>query len=68
MISLTDFLEIMTFLLVIKLMLPVTQSDIKKRSKFQRFLFSGFVDKNELRAAVLANNRDMDEQQRFLID
>jgi len=54
----------MTFFLVVKLMLPTTPSEKEKRSKFQRFLFNGFADKNELRAAVLANNPDMDQSQR----
>ena len=49
----------MTFFLVVKLMVPITPSDKETRSKFQRFLFKGFADKNELRAAILANNPDM---------
>jgi len=56
--------EMMTFFLVVKLMIPITPSDKEKRSKFQRFLFKGFADKNELRAAVLANNPDMGQSQR----
>jgi hypothetical protein len=31
-------------------------------------LFNGFADKNELKAAILANNPDMDEDQRSLVD
>ena len=64
MSSISALVEMMTFFLVVKLMLPITPSDKNKRSKFQRFLFKGFADKNELRAAVLANNPDMDESQR----
>ena len=31
-------------------------------------MFNGFADKNELKAAILANNPDMDEDQRSLVD
>jgi len=51
----------MSFFLVAKLMLPITLSDKEKRSKFQRFFFNGFADKNELKAAILANNPDMNQ-------
>ena len=54
-------LEMMSFFLVAKLMLSITLSDKEKRSKFQRFLFNGFADKNELKAAILANNPDMNQ-------
>ena len=64
MSSISLFVEIMTFFLVVKLMLPTIPSDKEKRSRFQRFLFKGFADKNELRAAVLANNPDMNQSQR----
>jgi len=49
-------------------MIPITPSEKENRSKFQRFLFKGFADRNELRAAVLANNPDMNESQRSLMD
>ena len=49
-------------------MLPITKTDKEKRSKFQRFLFNGFADKNELKAAILANNPHMDADQRSLVD
>ena len=49
-------------------MLPITPSDKEKRSEFQRFLFKGFADINELRAAILQNNHDIDEEQRSLIE
>lgn len=39
-------LELLTYFLVVKLMLPTTQYDKEKRSKFQRFLFKGFADKD----------------------
>ncbi len=68
MINISALVELMTFFIVVKLMLPITPSDKEKRSKFQRFLFKGFADKNELRAAVLANNPDMDQDQRSLMD
>jgi hypothetical protein len=58
----------MTFFLVVKLMLPITPSDKEKRSKFQRFLFKGFADKNELKAAILQNNQDIDGEQRSMIE
>ena len=59
--------EMMTFFLVVKIMLPITPSDKETRSKFQRFLFKGFANKNELRAAVLANNPDINTDQRSLV-
>jgi hypothetical protein len=49
-------------------MLPITQSEKEERSKFQRFLFQGFADINELKAAVFANNPDVDQELRSLID
>ena len=64
MVAISNLVEIMTFFLVVKLMLPIIPSEKEKRSKFQRFLFKGFADKNELRAAVLANNPDMNQSQR----
>ena len=64
MYSISVLVEMMTFFLVVKLMLPITPTDKNKRSKFQRFLFKGFADKNELRAAVLANNPEMNQSQR----
>jgi hypothetical protein len=45
-------------------MLPITYSDKETRSKFQRFLFKGFADKEELKAAIFANNPDMTDEQR----
>ena len=45
-------------------MLPLTKSDKEKRSKFQRFLFNGFANREELEAAIFANNPDMTEEQR----
>ena len=68
MINISALVELMTFFIVVKLMLPITPSDKEKRSKFQRFLFKGFADKSELRAAVIANNPDMDRNQRSLMD
>ena len=61
-------LEMTTFFLVVKLMLPITPSEKEKRSKFQSFLFKGFADKNELKAAVLANNPDMNKDQRSIVE
>ena len=68
MIAISNLVEMTTFFLVIKLMLPITPSDKETRSKFQKFLFQGFVDKNELKAAVLANNPDMNQEQRQIMD
>jgi len=58
----------MTFFLVVKIMLPITHSEKENKSKFQRFLFKGFADVNELRAAVLTNNPGMDFEERALMD
>ncbi len=44
--AILHLVELMTFFLVVKLMIPITPSDKEKRSKFQRFLFKGFADKN----------------------
>jgi len=57
--DISSILELTTFFLVVKVMLPITPSDKKTRSRFQRFLFKGFADKHELKTAVLANNPDM---------
>jgi hypothetical protein len=67
-ICLANLLELCTFFLVVKLMLPITQSDRKLRSKFQRFLFKGFADINELKAAILVNHIVMTEEQRARVD
>jgi hypothetical protein len=58
----------MTFFFVVKIMLPITKTDKEKRSKFQRFLFNGFADKDELKAAILANNLHMNADQRSLVE
>jgi hypothetical protein len=42
--SISALVEMMTFFLVVKLMLPITPSEKEKRSEFQRFLFKGFAD------------------------
>ena len=57
-----------TFFLVVRMMIPITKQDKEARSKFQRFLFNGFADKNELKAAILANNPSMDADQRSLVE
>jgi hypothetical protein len=49
-----NLLEMLTFFLVVKLMLPFTRADKENKSKFKKFLFNGFADKHELKAAVLA--------------
>ena len=43
-----NLLEMATFLLVVKLMLPITLSDKDSRSKYQKFLFKGFLDRDHL--------------------
>ena len=67
-ICIQQVIELITFFLVVKLMLPITPSDKEKRSKFQRFLFKGFADINELKEAILQNNRDIDDEQRSMIE
>jgi hypothetical protein len=57
-------LETLTFFLVVKMTLPITQSEKETRSKFQRFIFKGFADMEELKAAVFANNPEMTAEQR----
>ena len=61
-------IEMSTFFYVVKMMLPITKNDKETRSKFQRFLFNGFADKKELKAAILANNPHMDADQRSLVE
>ncbi len=61
-------IEMITFFLVVRMMIPITKTDKQTRSKFQRFLFNGFADKNELKAAILANNPGMDADQRSLVE
>jgi len=61
---LPDLFQALIFLLVGKLMLPITKSGKEKRSKFQRFLFNGFANREELESAIFANNPDMTEEQR----
>jgi hypothetical protein len=61
---LTQLLQVLSFLLVVKMMLPITQSDRQKRSEFQRFIFNGFANREELETAIFVNNPDMTEEQR----
>jgi hypothetical protein len=61
---LSNLMQVLTFSLVIKLMLPITKSERERQSKFQRFLFNGFANKEELEAAIFANNPDMTEEER----
>ena len=64
----SDIIVMTTFFLVVRMMLPITKNDKETRSKFQRFLFNGFADKDELKAAILANNPHMDADQRSLME
>jgi hypothetical protein len=46
--DLEDVVAILMFFLVVRLLLPLTQSDKETRSKFQTFLFNGFANPHEL--------------------
>jgi hypothetical protein len=46
----------LTFFLVIKILMPMTNEEKDNKSQFRKFLFNGFADKNELKAAVFAQN------------
>ena len=39
-----NLLEMLTFFLVIKLMLPITPAEKENKSQFRNFLFNGFAD------------------------
>jgi branched-subunit amino acid ABC-type transport system permease component len=47
-VCLQDLIQMLTFFLVVKLMIPLTKSEKEKRSKFQQFIFKGFADIKEL--------------------
>ena len=58
----------LTFLLVIKIMMPMTNEEKDNKSQFRKFLFNGFADKNELKAAVFAQNPLMQSEERSLME
>ena len=39
-----SLLEMLTFFLVVKLMLPITHAEKENKSQFRNFLFNGFAD------------------------
>jgi hypothetical protein len=53
-LCINNLLEMLTFFLVVKLMLPFTQKEKENKSQFKKFLFNGFADRHELKAAILA--------------
>lgn len=59
LLDLDNTTEILIFFLVAFLMNPVTQSLQNRHQQFQMFLFNGFVDKDHLESAILAQNPDL---------
>ena len=53
----------MTFGLVVFLMTPVGENQKMARREFQRFLFVGFLNRNELEAAIKRQYPDLTESQ-----
>ena len=39
-------IQMITFFLVVKIMLPITPTDKESRKKFKKFIFNGFADKS----------------------
>ena len=58
----------LTFFIVIKIMIPMTNEEKENKSQFRKFLFNGFADKYELKAAVFAQNPSMLEEERNLME
>ena len=58
----------LTFFLVIKIMMPMTNEEKDHKSQFRKFLFNGFADKNELKAAFFAQNPQMQSEERSLME
>jgi hypothetical protein len=52
------------FLLVLYILLPTTNGQAKRRKDLQKVFLLGFVDINQLKDAVLAQNEDLDEEER----
>lgn len=52
------------FFLVVHLMLPLTETARQRCAQMQSFVFCGFVDRQELENAVLAQNPDLTKQQK----
>jgi len=57
-----------TFFLVIKIMMPMTNEEKENKSQFRKFLFNGFANKHELKAAVFAQNPLMQSDERNLME
>lgn len=57
-------IEMITFYLVVFLMMPLTKKSKQRFAALQKFLLNGFIKPEELEAAVLAQNPDMDEETR----
>jgi len=52
------------FLLVLYILLSATNDQAKRRKDLQKVFLLGFVDINQLKDAVLAQNEDLDEEER----
>ena len=54
-------IESVTFILVINLMCPLTNSQKLRRQELNKFLLNGFANFDHFEQAVLEQNQDMDE-------
>ena len=63
-----NLLEMATFFLVVKLMLPITKPEKDNRARYKQFLFMGFLDVNQLKYAVYRHNPGMSADQRSFVE
>jgi hypothetical protein len=57
--TLAALFECAGFLLVLLLMTPITEKQLKRRAEFETFLLNGFIDIGQLQNAIFARNPDM---------
>ena len=65
-VALSTFFEDLSFWLVLFITLPITRQQRKRRMDFQTFLLNGFLDFDQLKEAVLAQN-DFDDDERDIV-
>ena len=64
---LMNIVQLTTYFLVVHLMLPLTEQQVRKKAEFVKFLFVGFVKQDQLESAILAQNPHLTEEQQQTI-
>jgi hypothetical protein len=66
-VVLSVFAQCGCYILVLYLMLPITDEQMKHRADFNTFLLDGFIDVRQLEEAILAQNPDLTAAEKSVI-